>query len=69
MLAMKIVKRAKLKKTRLSKDKTAFDQVEREVAIMKKLRHPHVVQLVEVLDDPSCEKLYLVMENMAGGSV
>lgn len=67
--AMKIIKRAKLMKTRLSKDKTAFDNVEREVAIMKKLQHPNVVRLIEVMDDPKCEKLYLVMELLAGGSV
>ncbi len=69
MCAMKVIKRAKLKKRRLSKDKTAFDNIEREVAIMKKLSHPHIVRLLEIMDDPSCEKLYLVMELMAGGSV
>ncbi len=69
MYAMKIIKKAKLKKTRLSKDKTAFDNIEMEVAIMKKLNHSNVVKLLEVIDDPDCEKLYLVMELMAGGSV
>eukprot|EP00957_Ditylum_brightwellii_P026406 1997405-Ditylum_brightwellii.AAC.1 len=33
--------------------KTSFmDDVKREVAIMKKLRHPNVLRLYEVLDDP-----------------
>lgn len=67
--AMKIIKRAKLMKKRLSKDKTAFDNVEREVAIMKKLQHQNVVRLIEVMDDPQCEKLYLIMELLGGGSV
>ncbi len=67
--AMKIIKKAKLKKTRLSKDRTAFDAIEREVAVMKKLRHQNVVKLFEVMDDPTCEKLYLVMEFLEGNSV
>lgn len=69
MYAMKVIKKARLKKIRLSKDKTLFDNIEMEVAIMKKLNHRNVVKLVEVMDDPECEKLYLIMELMAGGSV
>lgn len=38
------------------------DVVRREVAIMKKLNHRNVVKLVEVIDDPSSEKMYLVQE-------
>ena len=34
----------------------------REVAIMKKLSHPNVVHLVEVIDDPTSDNLLLVME-------
>ncbi|GAX78710.1 hypothetical protein CEUSTIGMA_g6148.t1 [Chlamydomonas eustigma] len=45
----------------------AFDQVKaeqfvREIAIMKKLVHPNVVRLVEVIDDPSSDNLLIVME-------
>jgi [calcium/calmodulin-dependent protein kinase] kinase len=36
--------------------------VEREIAIMKKLEHPYVIKLYEVLDDPQNDKLYLIME-------
>ena len=31
----------------------------REIAIMKKLDHPNVVKLVEVLDDPEDDQLYM----------
>lgn len=34
-------------------------RVYREVAILKKLDHPNVVKLVEVLDDPTEDNLYL----------
>lgn len=36
-----------------------IDRVYREVAILKKLDHPNVIKLVEVLDDPSEDSLYL----------
>lgn len=39
LYAMKIIKRDRLLKHRMSRDKTAFDDIEREVAIMKKLSH------------------------------
>jgi serine/threonine protein kinase len=40
---------------------TALDDVYKEIDIMKKLDHPHIVKLYEIIDDPSLEKLYLVM--------
>jgi [calcium/calmodulin-dependent protein kinase] kinase len=33
-----------------------------QVAIMKKLSHPNVVRLVEVIDDPTSDNLLIVME-------
>lgn len=33
--------------------------VRKEVAIFKKVAHPHVVQLYEVLDDPEHDTLYM----------
>ena len=36
-----------------------LDKVYREIAIMKKLDHPNVVKLVEVLDDPEDDNLYM----------
>jgi hypothetical protein len=45
---------------------TALDSVKTEIAIMKKLRHPNLVQLFEVIDDPEHHKLYLVLDLQVG---
>ncbi len=39
---------------------TGYEQVQREIQIMKKLKHAHIVKLVEVLETP--KKMYLVLE-------
>ena len=44
-------------------------QVYREIAVMKKLDHPNVVKLVEVLDDPEDDNLYMAFEYLEGGEV
>ncbi|KAJ8957933.1 hypothetical protein NQ318_001930 [Aromia moschata] len=44
-------------------------RVYREIAILKKLDHPNVVKLVEVLDDPVEDHLYLVFELLERGQV
>ncbi|CAD5213749.1 unnamed protein product [Bursaphelenchus okinawaensis] len=36
--------------------------INKEIAILKKLRHPNIVTLVEVVDDPSDKYLYMVFE-------
>lgn len=41
------------------KYKDALQGVLNEIAIMKKLDHPNVVRLHEVLDDDDKEKLYM----------
>ncbi|KAE9417006.1 hypothetical protein Angca_007759, partial [Angiostrongylus cantonensis] len=43
--------------------------VQREIAILKKLSHPNVVKLVEVLDDPNDNYLYMVFEFVERGSI
>lgn len=45
------------------------EKIRREIAIMKKCSHPHVVRLKEVIDDPSSNKIYLALEYMVGGEV
>lgn len=36
-----------------------LERVHREIAVLKKLDHPNVVKLVEVLDDPAQDNLYM----------
>ena len=43
--------------------------IREEIAIMKKLHHPNLVQLMEVLDDPEEDSLYLVLEMCKKGVV
>ncbi|XP_029426767.1 calcium/calmodulin-dependent protein kinase kinase 2 [Rhinatrema bivittatum] len=49
--------------------KGPIDRVYQEIAILKKLDHPNVVKLVEVLDDPSEDHLYMVFELVKQGPV
>ncbi|KAG7357564.1 serine/threonine protein kinase [Nitzschia inconspicua] len=57
------------KSTNRIKVKTAWQQVEREIALMKKLSHPNLVQMYEVIDSPESDMLYMVLEYMPGGEI
>ncbi|KAM8961296.1 calcium/calmodulin-dependent protein kinase kinase 2 isoform 2-T2 [Pelodytes ibericus] len=52
-----------------SQAKGPIERVYQEIAILKKLDHPNVVKLVEVLDDPSEDHLYMVFELVKRGPV
>jgi serine/threonine protein kinase len=45
------------------------NDVNREIAILKKLDHPNVVKLFEVIDPPGSQYMMLVMEFMEKGPV
>jgi [calcium/calmodulin-dependent protein kinase] kinase len=47
----------------------SLDLIREEIAIMKKLHHPNVVSLIEVLDDPTEDSLYMVLEMCKKGVV
>ncbi|CAM8961529.1 unnamed protein product [Rhodiola kirilowii] len=60
--AIKSFHKSHLSKVRISPSETAMTDVLREVLIMKTLRHPNIVNLVEVIDDPSSDNFYMVLE-------
>ncbi|VDK74944.1 unnamed protein product [Onchocerca ochengi] len=43
--------------------------IQREIAILKKLNHPNIVKLVEVLNDPDDKYFYMVFELLENGPV
>lgn len=59
-VAVKIINREKLSKAVLLK-------VEREIAIMKLIHHPHVLGLYDVYENS--KQLYLVLEHVSGGEL
>lgn len=67
--ALKILNKVKLSRVLLGKGKTAMESVRTEIAIMKRLEHPNVVRLYEVIDDPKADKLYIIMEYLKNGSL
>lgn len=69
-VAIKIIPRFS-KKRRLGKV-TAMspqDKTKKEIAILKKIRHPNVVALLEVIDDPELKKIYMVLEHAEYGEI
>jgi serine/threonine protein kinase len=58
--ALKILNKSMLRRMRVVSGFSALQQVQVEIAVMKKLRHRNIVALYEVIDDPSCNKMYLV---------
>jgi serine/threonine protein kinase len=68
-VAIKIIQRYS-KKRRLGKVTVSpEDKTKREIAILKKIRHPNVVGLLEVIDDPELKKIYMVLEHVEFGEV
>ncbi|KAJ0407809.1 hypothetical protein P43SY_008270 [Pythium insidiosum] len=68
LYAMKFINRDLMKKDKLGKQ-SKLDDIKREIAIMKKLNHPNVLRLYEVMDDPNMNKLFLVLEYMKHGDL
>ena len=66
--AIKIVPRASGRR-RLGRIAEPTTDVKREIAILKKARHPNVVGLYEVIDDPEYKKVYLILEYVQRGEI
>jgi len=78
LVAVKVFSKSLLKRMRtLEKNsetnkvqvRTALEKVEREIAIMKMMRHPNIVSLLEVIDSVSSDSLYMVLEYMPRGEI
>lgn len=72
LYAIKTLNKKQLTRTRgLRKQRNAdpLDDLKREIAVMKKLKHPNLVKLYEVIDDPVSTKLLMVMEHVQGGPI
>ena len=67
-VAIKIVQRHS-KRRRLGRLGNPEDKVKKEVAILKKARHPNIVGLLEVIDDPHRQKVYIVLEYVENGEI
>ena len=68
LCAVKIVRRLS-KKLRLGRSGDTSDMIKKEVAILKKARHPNVVSLLEVIDDDEFGKVYLALEYVERGEI
>ncbi|EQC26993.1 CAMKK/CAMKK-META protein kinase [Saprolegnia diclina VS20] len=71
--AVKIIHKKKAKKLMLRGPRAprsdGLDHIRKESAIWKKLHHPNIVRLREVIDDPEADKIYLVSELIEGKSI
>ncbi|CAK7201270.1 hypothetical protein SEUCBS139899_003973 [Sporothrix eucalyptigena] len=60
---------ARFKNEDQAEAKDALYLIREEIAIMKKLNHPNLVELIEVLDDPEQDSLYMVLEMCKKGVI
>ena len=65
--AIKVLNKKKLKRKRVGRFGNALQNVKKEIAVWKKLDHPHVVPLFEVIDAAESPNIYLVSEYVEGG--
>ena len=63
---MKVIKRYKLKS--IGGNGTIKSTIS-EMDVLKTLVHTNIVKLHEIIDDPLKNKVYLVMDYLAGGTV
>ena len=77
LVAVKMIQKSILKQMKVMEKgpnnrltvRTAFDDIEKEIATMKRLCHPNCVQLFEVIDSVESDKLYMVLEYISLGEI
>lgn len=60
-VAIKVLKKSKI----LTQED--YDRIAREITILKKIRHPHLIQLFDIHETES--ELYFIMEKANGGEL
>jgi serine/threonine protein kinase len=58
-----------LAKKFIGNGKNALDCVREELKVLKKMDHPNVIWLYEIIDDPKKDSIYLVQEWYTKGSL
>ena len=64
--AMKIITKKKLTSSPM---KNSNQTILNELEVMKKLNHPNIVKLHEVINDPDTDKIYFVMDYLPGRTI
>lgn len=67
--AMKTICKSRLRRVRVTQSESAMENVYREVSILKRLCHPNIVELFEVIDDQTADHLYMVLEYVEGNPI
>ncbi|KAK1565807.1 hypothetical protein Q3G72_035481, partial [Acer saccharum] len=67
--AIKTVCKSRLRKVRVTQSESAMENVYREVSILKRLDHPNIVNLFQVIDDQNADHLYMVLEYVEGNPI
>ena len=67
--ACKIMKKTLLQRKRVGRFRNMLDHVWKEIAIWKKLKHPNIVNLFEVITEVDCDKIYMISEFVQGGEI
>ncbi|CCI47099.1 unnamed protein product [Albugo candida] len=60
-VAIKILNRNKIRSLDMN------EKVRREISLLRKMRHPHIIRLYEVIDTPT--DIFMVLEYVAGGEL
>lgn len=66
LYAMKIFQKSRLRKIKVTPTETALTDAFKEVSILTELDHPNIVKLMEVINDPESDRLYMVLEYVEG---
>lgn len=56
-------------KRKFGQNKNAYDCVKEELRVLKRIQHPNIIWLHEIIDDPKKSHIYLVTEYHSRGSL